>query len=113
MVSGMLAGCAFVNYEPRDEAQFDSTLKSQSKTLAGSYEDIGSNGSIKPHLGSSYEMGQEPQGGTDGAIILGGRAETPDLRSGTMKEETGRTTPPSGPSSNSTGSSNRASGATP
>jgi hypothetical protein len=62
MVSGILlfSGCAFVNYEPRDEAQFNSALESQSKTLAGSYKDIGSNGSIKPHPESSYKMSQEP-----------------------------------------------------
>jgi hypothetical protein len=62
MVSGILlfAGCAFVNYEPHDGTQFDSALESQSKTLAGSYKDIGSNGSIKPHPESSYKMSQEP-----------------------------------------------------
>jgi hypothetical protein len=62
VMSGILlfAGCAFVNYEPRDGAQFDSALESQSKTLAGSYKDIGSNGSIKPHPESSNKMNEEP-----------------------------------------------------
>ena len=68
MVSGILlfAGCAFVNYEPHEGAQFDSTLESQSTTLAGSYKDIGSNGSIKPHPESSYKMsgGTTPRSGS-------------------------------------------------
>jgi hypothetical protein len=110
MVSGMLlfGGCAFKNYEARDEIPSDSTLKSQSSTLAGSYKDIGSNGSIKPHPESSYKTSQESQSQTEGVIVLGGEAkELPDLRTGTMKRESGRKTPSSGPSPNSTGSSNR------
>ncbi len=63
VMSGILlfAGCAFVNDEPRGVAQFDSALESKSKTLAGVYSDIGSNGSIKPHPESSQKMSQEPQ----------------------------------------------------
>ena len=68
MVSGILlfAGCAFVNYGAHDEAQFDSALQSQSTTLAGSYKDIGSNGSIEPHPESSYKMsgGTTPRSGS-------------------------------------------------
>jgi hypothetical protein len=63
MMSGILlfAGCVFLGneYEPQG-VQFESTPGSQSKTLAGSYSDIGSNGSIKPHPESSYKMSQEP-----------------------------------------------------
>ena len=113
MVSGILlfAGCAFLADEPQRGAQFDSTLGSQSKSLAGSYGDIGSDGSIKPHPESSYKMSQEPQSRTDGAITLGGPAGIPDLRTGTIKRSTGGTTPRSGSGSNSTGSSSGASGA--
>ena len=64
MVSGILlfAGCVFLGneYEPKGAPQFESTPGSQSKTLAGSYSDIGSDGSIKPHPESSYKRSQEP-----------------------------------------------------
>jgi hypothetical protein len=96
IVSGMLlfGGCAFVHHEPRNNAPID---RSQSTTLAGSYKDIGSDGSIKPHPDSSYEMSRDPQRQTTGSIILGGEEkELPDLRTGTMKKEPERTTPPSG-----------------
>jgi len=113
MVSGILlfAGCAFRADEPQGGAQFDSTLGSQSKSLSGSYGDIGSDGSIKPHPESSYKMSQEPQSRTDGAITLGGPAAIPDLRTGTIKRSTGGTTPRSGSGSKSTGTSSGASGA--
>jgi hypothetical protein len=115
LVSGILlfAGCVLLGneYEPQGGAQFEATLGSQSKTLAGSYNDIGSDGSIKPHPESSYKMSQEPQSRTDGAIILGGPPDIPDLRTGTIKRSTGGTTPRSGSGSNRTGSSSGASGA--
>ena len=62
VMSGILlfAGCA-VNDERQDVAQFDSALQSKSKTLAGVYSDIGSNGSIEPHPESSQKISQEPQ----------------------------------------------------
>ena len=60
MVSGILlfAGCVFLGneYEPQ-RVQFENT---PGTALAGSYSDIGSNGSIKPHPESSYKMSQEP-----------------------------------------------------
>jgi hypothetical protein len=99
MVSGMLllGGCAFQNYEPRDEIPSDSTLKSQSKTLAGYYKDIGPDGSIKPHPEPSYEMNQDPQRRTTGSILLGAEEkELPDLRTGTMKREPEKAAPPFG-----------------
>ena len=115
MVSGMLlfAGCALVNYEPRDEAQFDSALESPSKTIAGSYNDIGSNGSIKPHPESSYKMSQEAQSQATGEIILGGPAEIPDMTTLTIKKtgKPGGTRGDSGSGSKRTGSSSGASGA--
>ena len=89
VVSGILffAGRAFVNYAPHDEARFDNT---PGTSLAGSYKDIGSNGSIKPHPEPSYKMSQEPQSSNDGAIILGEPVAMPDLKTGTIKK-----TPPS------------------
>jgi hypothetical protein len=112
MLSGILlfAGCAFLADKPQGGAQFDSTLGSQSKSLAGSYRDIGSDGSIKPHPESSYKMSQEPQSRTEGAITLGKPGDMPDLKTGGIRS-TGGTTPRSGSDSNSTGSSRGASGA--
>jgi len=64
MVSGILlfAGCVWLGneYETPGGPQLESTPGSQSKTLTGSYSDMGSDGAIKPHPGSSYKMGQEP-----------------------------------------------------
>ena len=105
----LFAGCALMNYEPRDGAQSDTALEGQSKTLAGSYKDIGSNGSIKPHPESSDK---EPQGRTTGAIILGGPAEMPDMTTLTIKKtgKPGGTKAGSGFGSNSKDSSNGAIG---
>jgi hypothetical protein len=113
MVSGILlfAGCAFLADKPQGETQFDSTMGSQSKSLAGSYRDIGSDGSIKPHPQPSYKMSQEPQSQTDGEIILGKPVDMPDLKTGGIKRSTGETTPRSGSGSKSIGSSSGASGA--
>ena len=64
MVSGILlfAGCAFLADRPQGEAQPDSTtLATQSKSLAGSYRDLGSDGSIKPHPQPSYNMSQKAE----------------------------------------------------
>jgi hypothetical protein len=95
----LFAGCSFWANEPQRGA--------------GTYKDVGYDGSIKPHPESSYGMSQEPQRRTDGEIILGGTSEVPDMRTGTTKRETGSTTLPSGPSPNSTSSSNRPGGGTP
>lgn len=65
MVSGILlfAGCVFLGneYETPAGPQLESTPGSQSKALTAPYSDMGSDGAIKPHSGSSYKMGQEPQ----------------------------------------------------
>ena len=67
MVSGvfLFAGCAFLADKPHDTpqggAQFESTLGSPSKSIAGGYKNIGTDGSIKPHPASSYTMSQEPE----------------------------------------------------
>jgi hypothetical protein len=114
MVSGILlfAGCSFLADKPQGEAQLDSTtLGTQSKSLAGSYRDVGSDGSIKPHPQPSYKMSQEPQSQTDGEIILGKPVDMPDLKTGGIKRSTGETTPRSGSGSKSIGSSSGASGA--
>ena len=102
----LLAGCSFLANgsfladKPHENVQLDSrTLASQSKSLAGSYRDIGSDGSIKPHPAPSYEMSEDPQ--TGGEIRLGGPEQMPDLRTGTIKTET----PPRPQGSNSTSSS--------
>ena len=92
LVSGMLffAGCAFKNYAPHP--QLDST---PGTSLAGSYKDIGSNGSIKPHPESSYKVSSEPQTSNGGEIILGVPV---DVKTGTIKNSPpSRTDPASGP----------------
>ena len=111
MVSGILlfAGCSFLADKPQGEAQLDSTtLGTQSKSLAGSYRDIGSDGSIKPHPQPPYKMNQEPQTRTDGEITLGGPVDMPNMRTGTIKREA---MPRSGSGPNNTGSSGGTSGA--
>jgi len=94
--SGILsfAGCSLWGPESKGEAQFDSTAGSPSKSLAGMYSDLGSNGSIKPHPESTYKMNQESQGRSSGVVILGGPADMPDMRTGdtTIKGTTGGTT---------------------
>ena len=113
MVCGILlfAGCYILADRPQGEAQHDSTtLGTQSKSLAGSYRDIGSDGGIKPHPQSSYRMSQEPQDQTTGEITLGA-GDVPDMKMSTMNKSTGGTMPRSGSGSNSTNSSSGASGA--
>jgi hypothetical protein len=90
MVSGilLLAGCYIMADRPQGEAQLDSaTLGTQSKSLAGSYGDVGTDGSIKPHPAPSDEMGQKSPSLTGGEIRLGGPEQMPDLRTGTIKTE--------------------------
>ncbi len=109
----LLAGCSFLADEPKEGIQLDNILERQSKSIAGSYRDMGPDGSIQPHPESSYTMRQESQGRTNGGvIILGGPAPVPDLRTGktTIKGSSGRTTPNSGSVSNSPGSSSGAVG---
>jgi hypothetical protein len=98
--------------QPKGESPSASTLRSESKSLAGIYSDIDSNGFIKPHPQSVGEGGK-----ITGLIILGGPADMPDIKTGTMKlkEPTdttptvkmGDTTFSSGSSSTRTGSSNK------
>ena len=107
MVSGifLFSSCAFLTDKPQGEAQPNSTtLGTQTKNLAGSYRDVGSDGSIKPHPQPSYNASQEPESRTGGVINLGGPTEIPDLKTGTVKSSTG------GSGSNSTSSSGGASG---
>ena len=102
MASGilLLAGCSFLADEPKGGVPVDSTLENQSKSLTGSYRDMGSDGSIKPHPEPSYKTRQEPQGRTTDVIILGGSAAMPELKMGTipMKGSAGWKMPSSGSS---------------
>ena len=101
----LFAGCAFLADKPQGVAQLDSTtLATQSKSLAGSYRDVGSDGSIKPHPHPSYNVSQEPESQTDGAITLGGPVDMPSIRMDPIRGSTG------GPGSNSTSSSGGARG---
>jgi hypothetical protein len=110
-------GCSLLADGPKTGAQFDRISGSETKSIAGSYRDVGTDGSIKPHPKSSGVGGR-----TDGVIMLGGPAEVPDIKSGqiTIKGSMGEKTPtvrmgertfPSGSGSNSTGSSNEGRGA--
>ncbi len=114
MASGilLLAGCSFLADEPKGGVPVDSTLENQSKSLTGSYRDMGPDGSIKPHPEPSYTARQEPQGRTTGVIILGGSAAMPELKMDMtpMKGSAGRKVPSSGSVSNSRGSSSGAYG---
>ena len=106
MASGifLMAGCSYLAGEPKEGVQADNTLERQPKNLAGSYGDIGSNGSIKPNPESSYKMRRETQGRTNNdVIILGGPVPIPDLRTGntTTQGSPGGTTPRSGSVSDS------------
>ena len=108
MASGifLMAGCSYLAGEPKEGIQVDNTLERQPKNLAGSYRDIGSNGSIKPNPESSYKMKRETQGRTNNdVIILGGPVPIPDLRTGntTTQGSPGGTTPRSGSVSDSAG----------
>ncbi len=80
MASGLLfnAGCSLMIDQSKGEPQSPSALESQSKSLAGVYAHLESNGSIKPHplfVGTAGQM--------NGHIILGGTADVLDIRTGT------------------------------
>jgi hypothetical protein len=96
----LLAGCSFLANEPKEGVQVESTLENQSKSLTGSYRDMGPDGSIKPHPEPSYKTRQDPQGRTNGVIILGGSAAMPELKMSTtpMKGSAGGKMPSSGSS---------------
>lgn len=119
MTSGVFFfyGCSLMVDEPKTGAQFDRMSGSETKSIAGLYPDVGTDGSIKPHPQSSGVGGR-----ISGVIMLGGPAEVPDIKSGrmTIKGSTGEKTPtvrmgettfPSGSGSNSTGSSQEIGGA--
>jgi hypothetical protein len=98
MTSAILsfAGCSLWGPQSKGEAQFDSTEVSPSKSLAGAYSDIGSDGSIKPHPEPSGAITQESKGGqVKGLILLNAPVDMPDIKSGnsTIKGTTGGTTP--------------------
>lgn len=119
MTSGLFifCGCSLMVDEPKTGAQFERMSVSETKSIAGIYPDVGTDGSIKPHPKSSGVGGR-----ISGVIMLGGPAEVPDMKAGritikgSMGDKTptvrmGETTFPSGSDSNSTGSSHEAGGA--
>ena len=72
------AGCSAWGPSTKGEAQFKSgAVEGQSKSLAGVYEDVDSNGSIKPH---PETIGVE--GRVNGLVILGGPADMPNVKTG-------------------------------
>ena len=104
MASGLfsIAGCSAWGPSTKGNAQFDSSaVEGQSKSLAGAYKDVGSNGSIQPH---PETIGVE--GRVNGLLIIGGPADVPNIKTGeneikgsanqTPKARIGNTTIPSG-----------------
>lgn len=80
MASGMFlfAGCSAWGPSTKGTAQFDSSdVEGQSKSLAGVYQDVQSNGSIKPHLQTAGVEGR-----VNGLVILGGPADMPNVKTG-------------------------------
>ena len=80
MATGMLifAGCSAWGPSTKGTAQFQSSdVEGQSKSLAGVYQDVQSNGSIKPHLQTSGVEGR-----INGLVILGGPADMPNIKTG-------------------------------
>ena len=83
MVSGMLLfpGCSAWGPNSREGPQFESgTFDGQRKSLAGVYRDIGADGSIKAHPEFRGTEGQ-----ADGLIQIGGAADIPNIKKGTME----------------------------
>lgn len=114
----LLVGCsAWTGRQDRGDSVGSSSPDMRSKSIAGVYPDVGQNGGIKPHPESVGTGGSR-----HGFIILGGPAEVPDIKTGTIttKGSVGDTTPkvrmgdttfPTESTSNSRGSSNGTSGA--
>ena len=74
-------GCSAWGPSSKGETQFEnSAVEGQSKSLAGMYEDVDSNGSIKSH---PLEVGTG--GRTDGVVIGGGPVDMPNIRTGQME----------------------------
>lgn len=72
------AGCSAWGPSTKGDAQFNqSSVQGQSKSLAGVYRDVGSDGSIQPH---SDVLGTDGQ--INGLIILGGPADMPNIKTG-------------------------------
>ncbi len=71
-------GCSAWGPSIKGTAQFTSNdVEGQSKSLAGVYEDVQPNGSLKPHV---QKAGVE--GRVNGLIILGGPADMPNIKTG-------------------------------
>ncbi|UVT20332.1 MAG: hypothetical protein H8K03_21615 [Nitrospira sp.] len=83
-------GCSLMIDQPNGDIPSERELRSESKSLAGVYTDVDSNGTIKPHAETVGE------GGTiNGLIILGGPSDMPDIKAGGMKLKTPKETTPS------------------
>jgi hypothetical protein len=107
-----VGGCSLWGPGSRGDAQSDSTSEGQSKSHAGEYRDIGSDGSIKPHPERSYQVTELPPNRTGDVIILGGPMPMPDLETGktTTKGSSEGTTPSPGSVRDSRGSFGRTGG---
>ncbi len=94
MVSVLLSftGCSLWGPESRGDAPFE---RNPSTSLAGTYSDVGSDGSIKPHPESTHELTGKSGNRSGDAIILGGSAPVPDLQTGktSIKGTPGGVTP--------------------
>ena len=77
-----VGGCSLWGPGSRGDAQSDSTSEGQSKSHAGEYRDIGSDGSIKPHPERSYQVTELPPNRTGDVIILGGPMAYARFRNG-------------------------------
>ncbi len=114
MASGILfnTGCSLMIDQPKGDTLSASTLRTESKSLAGVYTDIDSNASIKPHPQIVGEGGR-----INGLIILSAPADMLDIKTGAVKHKEstdntptvrmGETTFSPGSGSNSTGSSSK------
>ena len=107
-----LAACSLSGPGSRGDVQSDNTVEGQSKSRAGMYRDIGSDGSIKPHPEPSYQGTESLLNGTGDVIILGGPMPIPNLETGktTIKGSSGGTTPTPGSVKDSRGSFGRTGG---
>ncbi len=91
MASGILfaTSCSLMIDQPKGGVPSESGLRSESKSLAGVYTDLDSNGSIKPHPQVVGEGGR-----INGLIILSAPADMLDIKTGAVKlKESTDTTP--------------------
>lgn len=87
-------GCSAHLGQSPQPPQLDHRLDYPSATLAGVYEDVGPDGSIKPHREVSHTRQEGHR--TDGAIVLDAQPQVPDPQTGTIinRGKPERTMPP-------------------